>query len=894
MEKILLDAFDVFMGRGDYDDAFVALKKVWGQAVADGKENRTVVYKAVKEFRSIIGHVDTQEARELYKRSYLLTAREIFDDFMVYIEWNRPLSQQYWLVRRKQLKPVADALQMLEDDELDELFLSMPPRVGKALANDTPILTRNGWKNHGDLVVGDEVVGLDGNFKKVVYVHPKCMLDRKVEITNGETIICHANHEWMVHDRARTGKPDYLAETHVLEKRTLEYGAEPGKRGHRYVLQLPAHGYVHGDEKDLPLDPYTFGAWLGDGSNKQPRVCCSEKDRCVIDRIVKNGLPIRWSTVHKDTGVLYFGFDMRKQLQTMGLCHSREIHPKYIPDVYLTASVEQRLNLLAGLLDTDGTYMRSERRYQFTTSEEKLRDTFVELISTFGWRASIHTMKPTTSSSGVTARKPYYVVSFSPDCYIPCEIERKRAKAIVKQRALAIKSITKTEPVEGNCITVEGDGMYLAGKTMVPTHNTSLILFFTLWIILRDSERSNLYCSYTQSVVDVFYNGLLEVLRDPVTYAWQDVFPECRIASTNAKDLLLNINREKRYASFTGRSLYGTLNGACDCRGYEIADDLISGIEEAMNKDRLQSAWSKVENNYLPRGVGDKIKHLWIGTRWSLVDPQGMRMDLLLNEPKFANVRWKAINVPALNDDDESNFDYAFGVGFSTEQYQQRRASFERNNDMASWLAQYCGTPIERDGAVFSPDDLRFYNGVLPDATPDRVFMAIDPAWGGGDFCAGPVCYQFDNDLYVVDVVYSDKEKNVTQPLIVEKVIKHGVQAVSIEATKMTASYAEGVHEALNERGQRVNVQRSTSHFTGNGKEQRIFDKAPDIRTHMIFLEEGRRSKEYELFMQNVYSFSINGKNKHDDAPDSLAMAVEKAFFVVPVAEIVQRSRYGV
>lgn len=554
MEKILLDAFDVFMGRGDYDDAFVALKKVWGQAVADGKENRAVVYKAVKEFRSIIGHVDTQEARELYKRSYLLTAREIFDDFMVYIEWNRPLSQQYWLVRRKQLKPVADALQMLEDDELDELFLSMPPRVGK----------------------------------------------------------------------------------------------------------------------------------------------------------------------------------------------------------------------------------------------------------------------------------------------------------------------------------------------------TSLILFFTLWIILRDSERSNLYCSYTQSVVDVFYNGLLEVLRDPVTYAWQDVFPECRIASTNAKDLLLNINREKRYASFTGRSLYGTLNGACDCKGYEIADDLISGIEEAMNKDRLQSAWSKVENNYLPRGVGDKIKHLWIGTRWSLVDPQGMRMDLLLNEPKFASVRWKAINVPALNDDDESNFDYAFGVGFSTEQYQQRRASFERNNDMASWLAQYCGTPIERDGAVFSPDDLRFYNGVLPDATPDRVFMAIDPAWGGGDFCAGPVCFQFGNDIYIPDVIYSDKEKNVTQPLIVEKVIKHGVQAVSIEATKMTASYAEGVDEALKGKGQRVNVQRSTSHFTGNGKEQRIFDKAPDIRAHMIFLEEGRRSKEYELFMQNVYSFSINGKNKHDDAPDSLAMAVEKAFFVVPVAEIVPRSRYGV
>jgi predicted phage terminase large subunit-like protein len=320
---------------------------------------------------------------------------------------------------------------------------------------------------------------------------------------------------------------------------------------------------------------------------------------------------------------------------------------------------------------------------------------------------------------------------------------------------------------------------------------------------------------------------------------------------------------------------------------------LISGIEEAMNKDRLMAAWSKVENNYLPRGVGDKVKHLWIGTRWSLIDPQGLRIELLKNEPKFKNVRWKAINTPALNDKDESNFDYACGVGITTEQYQQRRASFERNNDMASWLAQYCGEPIERDGAVFSPEDLRFYNGVLPEGTPDRVFMAIDPAWGGGDFCAGPVCFQFGSDIYVPDVVYSDAEKTITQPLIAGKAETYDVQAISIEATRMTAAYADGVDDELKARGRRVNVQHSTSHYTGNGKEQRIFDKAPDIRAHMVFLEEGKRTKEYELFMQNVYSFSVNGKNKHDDAPDSLAMAINMAFFATPMAQILDRSRFG-
>lgn len=417
---------------------------------------------------------------------------------------------------------------------------------------------------------------------------------------------------------------------------------------------------------------------------------------------------------------------------------------------------------------------------------------------------------------------------------------------------------------------------------------TTLILFFMLWVILRDPERSNLYTSYTDSVVGVFYKGLLEILQDPYTYAWQDVFPERKLVSTNAKDLLLNIDREKRYASFTGRSLYGTLNGACDCNGYEVADDLISGIEEAMNKDRLNSAWSKVENNFLPRAK-EGAKHLWIGTRWSIIDPQGKRIELLQTEDKFATVRWKQINVPALDEKEESNFDYAFNVGFSTEAYQQRRASFEKNNDMASWLAQYQGEPIERDGAVFRPEDLRFYNGVLPEADPDRIFMAVDPAWGGGDFVAAPIVYQYGEDLFIPDVVYDDRDKTVTQSMIVDAVISNNVASVGVEATKMTAEYADGIDSLLRDKGHRVNVQKTTKHYTGNGKAQRIFDKAPDIRERMVFLEAGKRSKAYEKFMQNVYAFSMTGKVKHDDAPDSLAMAINMAFFGDNKIQIMRR-----
>ena len=418
---------------------------------------------------------------------------------------------------------------------------------------------------------------------------------------------------------------------------------------------------------------------------------------------------------------------------------------------------------------------------------------------------------------------------------------------------------------------------------------STLIMMFLAWVMGRNSEKSNLYCSYTDSVVGVLYNGILEMLQDPVTYAYFEIFPGKKIASTNAKDLLINLDRRKRYASFTGRSLYGTLNGACDCNGYIVGDDLISGIEEAMSKDRLNAAWAKVDNNLIPRAK-ETAKMLWIGTRWSLVDPQGIRIDLLENDEKYKDRRWKVVNTPALDEHDESNFEYDYGVGFSTEYYIQRRASFERNNDLASWLAQYMGEPIEREGAVFAPDQLRYYNGVLPEEEPDRIFMAVDPAWGGGDFVAAPVVYQYGDDLYIADVVFDNSEKNITQPLIVKAIKDNNVTAVKVEGTKMTASYGQDIDRMLRAGGTRVNMQINTSHFTGNGKRQRIFDKAPEIRERMFFLEDGKRSKAYQQFMNNMFSFTVTGKAaKHDDAPDSLAMVCDMAFRFKNRVEVISR-----
>lgn len=448
------------------------------------------------------------------------------------------------------------------------------------------------------------------------------------------------------------------------------------------------------------------------------------------------------------------------------------------------------------------------------------------------------------------------------------EINRKpEERFYLPRRKVLLKVVNNLQRL----VDDELDELFIAMPPRVG--KTTLLLFFVTWIIGKNDELSNLYSAYSDIITNAFYKGILEIIQDPYTYTWGEIFPTSKVKETNAKDETININRKKRYPSLTCRSLYGTLNGACDCEGFLISDDLIGGIEEALNKDRLVSAWAKVDNNLLPRAK-QKAKILWCGTRWSMIDPAGLRMELLTNDDTFKNRRFEIINLPALNEKEESNFDYLYSVGFDTDFYKQRRASFERNNDMASWLAQYMGEPIERDGALFTPQDMRFYNGVLPDGQPDRIFLACDVAFGGGDYVSAPVCYQFGDDVYVHDWIFDNGDKFITRPRIVDIILKHKVQAANFEKNNGGDSYQEYIEDVLKkEHSYKLNIT-STYAPTTKRKEQRIFDHAPEIR-QFYFLEDGKRNKDYNMAMTNLYSFKITGKNKNDDSPDSLSQICE-------------------
>lgn len=397
---------------------------------------------------------------------------------------------------------------------------------------------------------------------------------------------------------------------------------------------------------------------------------------------------------------------------------------------------------------------------------------------------------------------------------------------------------------------------------------SGIVTMFCTWVAGMRPERSNLYSSYSSPVTKAFYNGLLEVMRDPYTYRWQDVFPTAPVVSTDANDETICVGRRRKYATLTCRSIDGTLNGACDASGVMVGDDLCSGYEEAINDARMEKLNAKVANDWLSRRK-QGCAVVWVGTRWSVRDPIGTRQETLERDPRFSGVRHRSVVVPALDEADHSNFVMPYGVGFSSEDYQRVRAQFERQDDMASWLAMYQQQPVERQGALFDAASLREFDGEVPKG---RVFMAVDPAFGGGDYTAAPVCVDTGEDVYVPAVVFSDAEKDVTMPMLAEAARRWGAEQIQFEANRTLASYVDEFRRVLRRMGVRTTVTTQPAP-PGVSKDVRIHGRAPDIRQHFVFLSRDARDDAYERFMRQVCAFTSQGKVAHDDAPDSLAMA---------------------
>jgi predicted phage terminase large subunit-like protein len=408
---------------------------------------------------------------------------------------------------------------------------------------------------------------------------------------------------------------------------------------------------------------------------------------------------------------------------------------------------------------------------------------------------------------------------------------------------------------------LEDDLLDLLSISMPPgTGKTTLGIFFLTWIMGKYPMQPNLASAHSSMLTKSFYDGVLSILTDP-EYLWADVFPGLTIAQTNSKEETIDLEKKKRFKTLTCRSIDGSLTGATRCEKYLYADDLVSGIEEALSKDRLDNLWNKYTNDLKSRKKLE-CKEIHIATRWSVHDVIGRLEKRYENNP-----RARFLAFPALDENDESNFDYMYGLGFDTKYFWDMRESL----DDVSWRCLFMNEPIEREGLLFPEDEFNYYNGVLPEGGLVRKYAACDVAWGGGDSLSMPIAYEYeDGSVYIVDVVFNKGDKTVTRPIVVGKLKRHLPHQVMFEANNGGDEYCDKVNEEL----KKDNIRLHLSHRkapSNQSKLSRIIQAAPDIKTY-YFLDKKYRSKEYAAFMKELTSFVQTGKNKHDDAPDSLAM----------------------
>lgn len=411
------------------------------------------------------------------------------------------------------------------------------------------------------------------------------------------------------------------------------------------------------------------------------------------------------------------------------------------------------------------------------------------------------------------------------------------------------------------------DKLDILGVSLPPgVGKSTLAMFYLTWIAGRDPNKPALTGSHSNAFIRGIYDECLRVFDPSGEYLWSDVFSGLSVTSTNAKDCRIDIDRRQRFETLEFTSI-GTGNaGLYRAMSLLYCDDLVSGLEVALSKERLDKLWGVYTTDLRQRKQGSKCKELHIATRWSVHDVIGR-----LEREYEGNDRAKFIRVPALDENDESNFFYPYDVGFTTEQYREQREIM----DEASWKAVYMNEPIEREGLLYHEEELRRYFE-LPDGEPDAIIGVCDTKDKGKDYSFLPVGYKFGNDYYIEDCVCDNGLPHIVDIRLVTILMINDVQMCRFESNSAGGRIAEKVNKEIKEKGGNTRI---TTKYTTANKETKIIVNSGWVKEHCLFKDKSmyRRQSDYGKMMDMLCSYTVVGKNSHDDVPDGMAMFSEFA-----------------
>ena len=409
---------------------------------------------------------------------------------------------------------------------------------------------------------------------------------------------------------------------------------------------------------------------------------------------------------------------------------------------------------------------------------------------------------------------------------------------------------------------------------------TTLAEFFMTWTGGKHPELSNIIGSHSNSFLRGVYDEIQRIVGRRSEYLWSKVFPEAPLIGTNAKDLMLDLGSRKRFSTFELSSIGSGNAGKIRASNVLYVDDLVDGIETALNRDRLEKIWQQYNTDYRQRMIGSACC-LVIATRWSVHDPIGKLEEIYGDSPEA-----EFIVCPAMDENDESNFDYPYGVGFTTEFYREQREMM----DPVSWKCLYENSPVERDGQLYPISMLQRYFQ-LPEGEPDSIIGVCDTKTTGSDFCCMPIVYQYGNKFYIEDVLFENYAPNIVEVNLVTKIQQWNPHMIRFESNVAGGKLASDIQEKVKALGCRTRIE---TKWTQQNKETKILVEAHWVMEHCIFKDDsvlhGDEWREYRKFLQALCSYSLEGKNKHDDAPDAMAQLSQyiQGFFGNRV-EIVRR-----
>lgn len=411
---------------------------------------------------------------------------------------------------------------------------------------------------------------------------------------------------------------------------------------------------------------------------------------------------------------------------------------------------------------------------------------------------------------------------------------------------------------------LEDDKLDLLSISMPPgTQKTTLEKFFCSWIIGRHPKDYSLFFSHSGDITEMFYKGVLDITTNNIEYTWAEIFPKVKLQATNAKAETINFDKYKPYANIQCTSVGSKNAGKVRCNRYLYCDDLIGGIEEALNKNILDKLWRIYSTDARQRKLNEQVKEIHIATRWSVHDVIGR-----LQRAYEGNDRVRFIAIPDIDPETgESNFNYKYN-GMSVDFFHDQ----ELMMDEVSYKCLYKNEPIEREGLLYHDEDFeRYYE--LPTKEPDAILGICDTKDRGTDFCFLPIFYQYGDKYYWEDCAYDNGAIEIVDELCASVIIKHNPHSVQFESNSAGGRTADAINEKIKGKCRT----RITKKFTTQNKETKIIVNSGWVKEHVLLKDKSMYTPKspYGMAVAALMSYTVAGKNLTDDVPDGMGMFAE-------------------